>query len=104
MQRKNFDPFFLFSPVQHVNCRKINGLFALCRSLCSGVVALAFAVYQGILCNAALDVTGNRFEWQLGEYIVIYHPPYFIVIASLVKILEAKVIKFHRIPQVETLP
>ena len=43
------------------------------------------------------DVTGNRFDWQLGEkksYITPL-PPYYIVIVSSVKILTVKAIEFH---------
>ena len=43
------------------------------------------------------DVTGNRFEWQLGEKssYVRPPPPYFIVLASSVTTMEAKAIEFH---------
>ena len=44
------------------------------------------------------DVTGNRFEWELGENsYVTPPPPYFIVLGNSVKILEVKAIEFHRI-------
>ena len=39
------------------------------------------------------DVTGNRFEWELGQNKVIY----FIVLASSVTTMEVKAIEFHRI-------
>ena len=42
------------------------------------------------------DVTGNPFEWLLGETILYKTPhPYFIVSASSVKTLEVKTIEFH---------
>ena len=47
------------------------------------------------------DVTGNRFEWELGENKVNKTPlPYFIVLASSVTIMEVKAIEFHRIQPV----
>ena len=45
------------------------------------------------------DVTGNRSEWLLGAYFECYvrhHPPYFIVLASLMKTLQVKAIEFDR--------
>ena len=44
------------------------------------------------------DVTGNRFEWELGENKVMQDPlpsPYFIVLASSVNAKEVKAIEFH---------
>ena len=44
------------------------------------------------------DVTGNRFEWELGENKVIRpSTPYFIVLASSLTTMEVKAIEFHRI-------
>ena len=45
------------------------------------------------------DVTGNRFEWELGEKqrYVRPPPPYLIVLASSVTTMEVKAIEFHRI-------
>ena len=42
------------------------------------------------------DVTGDRFEWELGENKVIW-VPYFIVLANSVTQMEVKAIEFHRI-------
>ena len=50
------------------------------------------------------DVTGNRFEWQLGENkLNNTPPPYFIVLASSVGISEVNAIEFHRISIVRRL-
>ena len=45
------------------------------------------------------DVTGDRFEWELGEKqsYIRPPPPHFIVSASLVTTMEIKAIEFHRI-------
>ena len=44
------------------------------------------------------DLTGNRFEWELGQKrLCETRPPYFIVLASSVKTKEVKAIEFHRI-------
>ena len=40
------------------------------------------------------DVTGNRFEWELGEKL---YKLYFIVIASSMTTMDVKAIEFHRI-------
>ena len=43
------------------------------------------------------DVTGNRFEWELGDNSYIRPPPpYFIVLASSVTTMDVKAIEFHR--------
>ena len=45
------------------------------------------------------DVTGNIFEWLLGEKQCYIRPPppYFTVLVNSVRILEVKAIEFHRI-------
>ena len=49
------------------------------------------------------DVTGNRFEWQVKTKLYNTPFPYFIVVASSVKILEGKANESHRIERLEKL-
>ena len=63
-------------------------------------ITYRFVLYAGYSLKRS-DVTGNRFEWELGEkrlYMTPPPPPYIIVLASSVTTKEVKAIEFRRIP------
>ena len=48
--------------------------------------------HNSVKCS---DVTGNRFEWELGEKNKLYQTP--SLLAGSLTTMEVKVIEFHRI-------